>query len=92
MVVAYVWPSTPTTQLNVLVGPLCFFAASGTGSLVWVHGIMKKENDVEILKDKMHKSAFSPAVCRRSAFQQDNNPKHTLKLVQQSRICGGCSN
>lgn len=44
---------------------------------------MKKENDVEILKDKMQKSALSPAVCRRSAFQQDNNPEHRLKLVQQ---------
>lgn len=59
------------------------FAASGTGSLVRVHGIMKKENYVDILRDNMQKSARSLALGRRWVFQQDNDPKHTSKLVQQ---------
>ena len=50
------------------------FAASGTGSLVQVHGIMKKENYVEILRDNMQKSARSLALGRRWVFQQDNDP------------------
>ena len=44
------------------------FAASGTGSLVRVHGIMKKENDLEILRDNMQKFARSLALGRRWVF------------------------
>ena len=59
------------------------FAASGAGSLVLVHDIMKKENYVEILRDNMQKSARSLSLGRYWVFQQDNDPKHTSKLVQQ---------
>lgn len=52
-------------------------------SLVRVHGIMKKENYVEILRDNMKKSALSLGLGRRWVFQQDNDPKHTSKLVQK---------
>lgn len=48
-----------------------------------MHGIMKKENDVEILRDNMQKSARSKSLGRRWVFQQDNDPKHISKLVQQ---------
>ena len=59
------------------------FAASGTGSLAQMHGIGKKENYLEILRDNMQKSARSPDLGRRWVFQQDNDMKHTSKLVQQ---------
>lgn len=59
------------------------FSASVTGSLVRVHGIMKKENYVDILRENMQKSDHSLGLGHRWVFQQDNDPKHTLKLVQQ---------
>ena len=41
------------------------FAASGTGNLIWVHFIMKKEDHVDILNDNVKKSASSLALgCR----------------------------
>lgn len=59
------------------------FAASGTGSLVRVHGTMKKEDYLKILKENMQKSARTLRLGRRWVFQQDNDPKHTSKIVQQ---------
>ena len=59
------------------------FAASGTGSLVRVHGIMEEENYLEILRDNMQKSAHSLTLGRRWVFQQDSDLKYTSKLVQQ---------
>ena len=59
------------------------FAASGTGSLVRVHGIMEEENYLEILRDNMQKSAHSLTLGLRWVFQQDSDLKYTSKLVQQ---------
>ena len=59
------------------------FAASGTGSLVRVHGTMKKEDYLQILMDNMQKSAHTLSLGRRWVFQQDNDPKHTAKIVQK---------
>lgn len=77
---------TEFPQLNMVVGASCCgacFAASVTGSLVRVHGIMKKEIYVDILRENMQKSDRSLGLGHRWVFQQDNDPKHTLKLVQQ---------
>ena len=48
-----------------------------------MYGIMKKENYVEILWDNMQKSVCSLALGHHWVFQQDSDPKHTLKLVQK---------
>ena len=42
-----------------------------------------KKKIVEILRENMQKSARSLALGRRLVFQQDNDPKHTSKLVQK---------
>lgn len=58
------------------------FAASGTGNLVRVHGTMKKEDYVDILKNNIKTCAACLGLGRRWVFQQDNDPKHTSKLVK----------
>lgn len=44
--------------------------------------IMKKENFVDILKDTVKKPAATLALGHQWVFQQDNESKHTSKLVQ----------
>lgn len=56
-------------------------AASGPLSLIYVPGVMKKERNVTILKNNVKKCASSLTLDRCSVFQQDNDPKHTSKLV-----------
>lgn len=58
------------------------FSASGTGNLVRVEGIMKKEQYVKILQENLKQSAVKLGLGRRFVFQHDNDPKHTSALVK----------
>jgi hypothetical protein len=53
------------------------FSAAGTGNLVWVEGIVKKEQYEKILKENLKQSAVKLGVGRRFVLQHNNNPKHT---------------
>lgn len=57
------------------------FAANGPGNLVRVHGTMNKEDYIDILADNVKESASKLGLGRRWTFQQDNDPKHTAKIV-----------
>lgn len=58
------------------------FSASGTGNLVKIEGIMKKEQYEKILKENLKQSALKMGLGRRFIFQHDNDPKHTSLLVK----------
>lgn len=58
------------------------FSTSGTGQLVRINGIMKKEDYIKILDENLKTSARDLGLGRRFVFQQDNDPKHTSKLVK----------
>ena len=57
------------------------FSAAGTGNLVRVEGVMKKEQYEKILKENLKQSAVKVGLRRRFVFQHDNDPKHTSYLV-----------
>ena len=57
------------------------FASSGTGELKKVDGIMKKEDYLQILQDKLYTSVRKLNLSRRWVFQHDNDLKHTAKIV-----------
>lgn len=60
------------------------FAASGTGCLDCVHGIMKSEDYQRILGHNVGPSVRKLGLRQRSwVFQQDNDPKHTSKSTQK---------
>ncbi|KAG2456820.1 TC1A transposase, partial [Polypterus senegalus] len=60
------------------------FAASGTGYLDCVQGIMKSENYQKILGRNVGPSVRKLGLRQRSwVFQQDNDPKHTSKSTQK---------
>jgi len=59
------------------------FAASGTGRLVKIDGIMNKEEYVEILDQNLKQSARDLSLGRRWNFVQDNDPKHTAKFTKK---------
>ncbi len=59
------------------------FSANGPGRLVRVHGIMKKENYLEILKENIQQSAEEPSLGEHWTFQHDNDPKHMAKIVKK---------
>lgn len=60
------------------------FAASGTGGLDRITGIMKSENYQEILERNVLPSVRKLGLSRRSwVFQQDNDPKHTSKSTRE---------
>ena len=58
------------------------FSASGPGNLVKVDGIMKKEQYIKILEQNIKQSADKLRLGEQWRFQQDNDPKHTAKLVK----------
>ena len=58
------------------------FSADGTGALCKIDGIMKKEDYAAILEEHLKSSAKTLGLGRRWTFQQDNDPKHTSKFVQ----------
>ena len=57
------------------------FAAGGTGALHKIDGIMRKENDVDILKQHLKTSVRKLKLGRKWVFQIDNDPTHTFKVV-----------
>ncbi|KAI4898645.1 hypothetical protein NFI96_026004, partial [Prochilodus magdalenae] len=60
------------------------FAASGTGLLDRVHGIMKSEDYQQILQHNVGPSVRKLGLTQRSwVFQQDNDPIHTSKSTRK---------
>ena len=60
------------------------FAASGTGGLDRITGIIKSENYQEILERNILLSVRKLGLSRRSwVLQQDKDPKHTSKSTQE---------
>ena len=59
------------------------FSSSGTGNLVKVQGIMKKEDYISILEKNVKESAERLQLINDWKFQQDNDPKHTAKIVKK---------
>ncbi len=60
------------------------FAASGTGCLDYVNGIMKSDDYQRILGRNVVASVRKLRLHQRSwVFQQDNDPKHTSKSTQK---------
>jgi hypothetical protein len=66
-------------KINVWGG----FSATGTAGFKRVFGIMKKEQYLDILEDAMQPSADILFGGENYIFQQDNDPKHTAKVVKQ---------
>ncbi|GFX14179.1 transposable element Tcb1 transposase [Trichonephila clavipes] len=56
--------------------------AGGVGELVFIDGIMDKMVYLEILKNNLQKSAVHVGLRSNFIFQQDNDPKHTAKIVK----------
>ena len=54
-----------------------YFSVSGTGNLVKVKGIMRKEGYVKILKENLKQSAVKLGVGCCYLFQHDNKRKHS---------------
>lgn len=59
------------------------FAYSGVGNLVDIPTTMTKEIYLDILKDNVKQSARRVGLGRFWTYQQDNDPKHTAKVVQK---------
>lgn len=57
-------------------------SANGVGNLVFVDGIMDKMKYLDILKNNLKQSAQKLNLGSSFIFQQDNDPKHTAKIVQ----------
>ena len=57
------------------------FAAGGTGALHKIYGIMRMENDVDILKKHLKTSVRKLKLGCKWIFQMDIDPKHTSKVV-----------
>jgi hypothetical protein len=58
------------------------FSAAGTGRLVRIKGKMNRAKYREILNENLLQSAQDLRLGRRFTFQQDNDPKHTAKTMQ----------
>jgi transposase len=58
------------------------FASNGVGALYRVNGILKKEQMRQILMRQMIPSVKTLFPDNNFLFQQDNDPKHTSKVVQ----------
>lgn len=54
----------------------------GCGELEHIDGIMTKEKYLNILKSKLRLSAEKLGLNNEFVFQQDRDPKHTAKIVQ----------
>ena len=58
-------------------------AASGVGNLVFIDSTMKKEDYLRILQDNVGPSVQKLGLPSNWIFQQDNDPKHTAKIVKE---------
>jgi hypothetical protein len=59
------------------------FSAAGSGRLVRDEGKMNGEKYREILDENLCQSAQDLRLGRMITFQQDNDPKHTAKTMQE---------
>ena len=59
------------------------FPAAGTGSLVRIEGKMNGAKYREILDENLLQSAPDFKLERKFPFQQDNDPEHTAKTMQE---------
>ena len=59
------------------------FSSNGTGNLIRVQGTMKKEDYIGILKNNVKASAEKLHLGENWKYQQDNDPKHTAKVVKK---------
>lgn len=57
-------------------------AASGTGNLIFIDGILDKYKYLNILKNNLKEHARKLGLLEDFHFQQDNNPKHTARIVK----------
>lgn len=58
-------------------------AASGVGNLVFIESTMKKEDYLKILQQNVAPSVEKLGLTRSWTFQQDNDPKHSSKIVKE---------
>ncbi|GFW10482.1 transposable element Tcb2 transposase [Trichonephila clavipes] len=58
-------------------------AATGVGNLVIIDGIMNQYSYLNILKNNLTQSASKLGLDGSSTFQQDNDPKHTARVVRE---------
>ena len=58
-------------------------AANGVGNLVFIENTMNKTDYLNILKDNLAQSVEKLGLDRTWVFQQDNDPKHTAKIVKE---------
>ncbi|GFU80978.1 transposable element Tc1 transposase [Trichonephila clavipes] len=58
-------------------------AATGVGNLVIIDGIMNQYSSLNILKINLSQSASKLGFDGSFAFQQDNDPKHTARVVRE---------
>ncbi|GFW44568.1 transposable element Tcb2 transposase [Trichonephila clavipes] len=56
-------------------------AATGVGTLIIIDGIMNQYSYLTILKNNLRQSAFKLGLDGSFTFQQDNDPKHTARVV-----------
>ena len=59
------------------------FSVAGTGSLVRIEAKMNRAKYREILDKNLLQSAQDLRLERKFTFQQDNDPKHTAKTMQE---------
>ena len=59
------------------------FSAAGTGRLVRIEAKMKEGKYREILDENPLQNTQDLRLGQRFTFQQDNNPKHTVKTTQE---------
>ena len=57
-------------------------SAAGTGSLVYIDGIMTKESYLKILKQNVERSTWKLWIAEDFIIQQDNDPKHAARILQ----------
>ena len=57
------------------------FTSAGTGKLVRIEGMMDGAEYREILEENLFQSSRDLRLGRRFTFQQDNDPKHTAKVL-----------